>query len=150
MAEIGLRSIPEPNSGCWLWMRSLVPPDGRAQWVRFGHKAAYRISYEAFVGDIPRGLRVLHSCDNPACVNPEHLSVGTQAENMQQCARRGRIRGGARLGENHHNAKLTREQIRSIRQRTAAGESCIRLAAEYGVSDTTIYNIRLLKTRKRD
>lgn len=78
-------------SGCWNWAKSrnkdgygLKYADGRKHY-------AHRWMYEQHKGRIPEGHGVLHSCDNPACVNPEHLFTGTQKDNMQDCIRKGRM-----------------------------------------------------------
>lgn len=78
--------IPDPNSGCWLW-------DGyvnRGGYGRFGEGYAHRYSYEKLVGVIPPGLFVLHKCDVPSCVNPNHLWLGTQADNLADMRNKGR------------------------------------------------------------
>lgn len=92
-ALIAQRSIPEPNSGCWLW-EGACDRDGYGRMnVRRRGYIASRASFEAFTGASPQGLSVMHSCDNPGCVNPDHLSVGTTAQNIGDAARRGRMRG---------------------------------------------------------
>lgn len=87
---------PEPMSGCWLW-RGAVRGGGYGE-IGIGSKtdktasmrAAHRVSYELFVGKIPPKMNILHSCDMPLCVNPDHLFVGTQADNCRDRARKGR------------------------------------------------------------
>lgn len=84
---------PIPISGCWIWIGAT---DGKG----YGHMAsaykkspmkAYRVSYELFNGKIPKGLVVRHKCDIPSCVNPNHLEIGTQKDNMQDASKRGRL-----------------------------------------------------------
>jgi hypothetical protein len=77
---------PEPNSGCWLWDAhcakngyGLIGGGGTGG----GMKLAHRVSYELYVGPIPDGMNVLHKCDTPCCVNPDHLRLGTLSDNMQ-------------------------------------------------------------------
>lgn len=93
---------------------------------------AHRLSYLAFNGDIPEGLVVRHKCDNKCCVNPEHLEVGTQKDNVQDAIKRGRFsyRDNPK-GVEHPNSKLTEEQVRVI---FYSNETQRSLAAKYGVS----------------
>lgn len=87
------KCIPEPMSGCWLWT-GFAPADGYGRIKRPGRGGdvvlAHRVSYELSVGPIPDGLDVLHSCDNPACINPRHLHPGTEQDNMREMVARGR------------------------------------------------------------
>lgn len=78
--------IPEPNTGCWIWLGGMNT-EGRAL---LGSKTAARISYSAYKKPIPEGLSVLHKCDEPICINPDHLFLGTQTDNMRDMARKGR------------------------------------------------------------
>lgn len=80
------RSIPEPNSGCWLWLGSLRGGSNVYGYVGLAaapHTVAHRLSYEAFKGAIPAGLCVCHRCDQPSCVNPDHLWLGTYRDNTR-------------------------------------------------------------------
>lgn len=78
---------------------------------------AHRVSYRAFVQDIPAGMYVMHSCDNPPCINPSHLSLGTQRANMGDCSRKNRAPHGERSGCH----KLSDTQVREIRELAEAG-----------------------------
>ncbi len=99
--------------------------------------AAHRLSYQIHAGEIPQGLSVLHSCDNPLCVNPEHLRAGTPLENTRDMISRGR--GAVGPGEGNHQAKLTREQVIEIRESYRSGKASQRyLAAKYGMGPSTI------------
>ena len=80
------------DNECWLWNASTNGKYGliRSASKPFKHLLAHRVSYELNVGDIPGGMYVMHSCDTPLCVNPKHLSIGTQAENMADCVQKDR------------------------------------------------------------
>jgi hypothetical protein len=85
------------GAGCWLWTGYRMPNGygrmGAGGWSKNGGSLlAHRVSYELHKGSIPDGICVMHSCDNPRCVNPAHLSLGSQADNMADKARKGRAR----------------------------------------------------------
>ena len=86
--------IPVTETGCWLWI-SCCNGDGYALISANGKSMrAHRLSWEMHRGPIPRGLFVLHKCDTPECVNPDHLFLGTNQDNMDDAKRKGRIRNG--------------------------------------------------------
>lgn len=108
---------------------------------------AHRLSYIAFIGPIPDGMCVLHRCDRPACINPEHLWLGTDADNMRDKCEKGRHRCGA--GESHGMAKLTDADVSAIRSKYATGNILQReLAAEFGVAQSHVSMILAGKKRK--
>lgn len=84
---------PEPTSGCWLWTGDTLH-NGYGRYGDIGKRTmrAHRYSYEKFVGPIPKGMFVCHSCDVPACVNPDHLWIGTAEQNMKDMINKGRGR----------------------------------------------------------
>jgi hypothetical protein len=141
-------------SKCWIW-KGARNRDGygtfwNGDWVdRKKHRPrivlAHRWAYEHFVGPITDGLYVLHSCDEPACVNPEHLFLGTQRDNVVDMHNKKR---SPQSGESNGNSKLTAVQISEIRARyTGTHGQQTALGKEFGVSQATISKI--VGTRKR-
>jgi len=131
------RVLPEPNSGCWLWT-STLNKDGYAK-SRYKGKSyqMHRAYYEEFKGSIPDGLCVLHKCDTPSCVNPDHLFLGTVSDNNADKVKKGR----QPKGEKHPNAKLSVPQVRAIKKLASCGWSQSYLAREYGVNFRTVHAI---------
>lgn len=136
---IEMHSIPEPNSGCLLWLGSTLPGRlyGRLSY-RGTQYLAHRAAWMARHGAVPKGLVVRHKCDNPACVNIEHLSLGTQADNIEDKRARNRFRSPR--GEAHPFAKLTAADVREIR--ASAAKSAV-LAPRYGLTPSAITSIRV-------
>lgn len=120
------------GEGCWTWLASTSPRGyGNIRWRGRKHRAN-RIAWELERGPVPEGMFVCHSCDNPSCVNPDHLFLGTAKDNAQDRTQKGRNRSCR--GETHGMVKLTSQQVLEIRQRWAAGPPNQRLLAqEYGV-----------------
>jgi HNH endonuclease len=104
-------STPEPNTGCWLWTGYQM--QGR---LRYGvlHsdgkvRKAHRLSYETFVGPIPSGKIIMHRCDTPECINPQHLSVGTNMENLHDCLNKNRNKQMVKRTHCKHGHEFTSE-----------------------------------------
>jgi hypothetical protein len=106
---------------------------------------SHRLSYELFVGEIPKGLCVLHKCDNTKCVNPEHLFLGTQRDNMKDMIQKGRDFHIVPFGSKHGNSKLNEEQVMEIRKKFSEGISVKSIAKIYKISDA---NVRLIINKK--
>ena len=160
--------ITEPNSGCWIWFAA--SDDKGYGRFRIGSKLdgsrqnaiAPRVSWLIYRGDLPEELCVLHRCDNPACVNPDHLFLGTHLDNMHDCVQKNRTSKGERHsriqkahikpGPGHHlhgkpgmrgtrngQSKLTEDRIREIR---ADGRTNFEIATEYGISFQQVSRIK--------
>ena len=83
--------IPEPNSGCWIWLGAVAGRDDRPRFRENGIQVyASYTSWRQYKGEVPAGLQILHRCDNPLCVNPDHLFLGTQQDNVQDMVAKGR------------------------------------------------------------
>lgn len=100
------------SNGCWEWTAGREKTGYGFFTVRSRKFRAHRFSYEMHKGEIPEGLLVCHSCDNPSCVNPDHLWVGTQKDNMEDKVRKGR----SSFGELNGAAKYSAHQVRFIRR----------------------------------
>ena len=154
-------ALPEPNSGCWIWLGCVGSRGYGAvtrQWVQW---KAHRLSFELVRGPFDHALSVLHKCDTPLCVNPDHLFLGTAADNMADMKAKGRgaigLRNGCYTtpgykmpwcpperkarGEKHGNAKLTDDLVRAIRAEVAAGMSKRSVAQRYGISRPVVTGI---------
>jgi len=128
-------------SGCWVFAGTRsnknygqlrIGPRGT------GLMLAHRASYECFVGPVPPGMWVLHRCDNPACVNPEHLFLGTSDDNIADMEAKGRRRAGK--WERHRSAKLTQDIVRECRRLYAlGGVTHQQLADRFGVAQQTMF-----------
>lgn len=129
------------KDGCWEWTGAkrrgygLFACGGKSQ-------TAHRVSYEVYHGGIPAGMVVRHTCDNPACINPGHLLIGTVAENVGDRELRGRRNV---KGEQIGTSKLTKDQVFEI---LASPLSNVELADKYGVHKTNIWAIRAGKSWK--
>lgn len=114
-------------------------------WLGINHVGhyAHRVAYMLARGPILEGLFVLHSCDNPACVNPDHLRVGTQVENMRDRVQRNRVpdKTPGALGEKNMQAKLTSQQVKSIRTLLAMQEKKAAIARRFSVAPSTVSRI---------
>lgn len=135
---------PVTESGCWIW-HGCSDPKGYGRFRRGGERAtvlSHRFSWEMFRGGIPTGMFVCHKCDTPACVNPDHLWLGTNADNvadMDAKSRRNNPHPKPMRGENHYRAKFTDDDIRRIKADNRTQEA---IASEYGVRQNTISRIK--------
>lgn len=128
--------IPEPNSGCWLWLAWLDKDGyGNFRWSTNKNVRAHVAAHELFKGPVPAGIVVRHTCDNPPCVNPEHILLGTDLENVHDRVRRGR----------DGKTKLNARDVSEMRTRRSSGENYGSLRDYYLVS----YNrVKLICDRK--
>ena len=143
-------------NGCWLWQKSRTDRGYGKQWgevrgERPRWHATHRVAFRLAKGAIPQGAVIRHTCDVPACCNPEHLLPGSQADNMRDMFERGRNRTGAHdhAGERNPSAKLTDAQVIDLRERYAAGNvTQAALAREFGISPSHLSRILSGRYRK--
>ncbi len=116
---------------CWIWNAGVTSAGYGSFYVNGKMCQSHRVIWELVIGPIPEGLFVLHSCDNPPCVRPNHLFLGTQQDNVNDMMRKKRQR-----------TKLTAAEVKEIRQRYPGdGSPQLQLAIEYGVSQRLINQI---------
>lgn len=140
-------SIGQDNE-CWIWKGAKI---GRGYgYFRTGKKCthAHRFAYEYTYGAIPNELKVLHKCDNPLCVNPNHLFLGTNKDNTQDMITKGRRFQPPTKGENNGNAKLSQENIDTIRNLYFSGVRQKELVKLFGISRSQISKIINFETWK--
>ena len=132
--------FPEPKTGCWLWVGK-TNADGygelHSEDNEFGLRSAHRYSYTIHHGHIPAKLQVLHKCDQPCCINPDHLFLGTQQENIADMDRKGRRKVG--VGVRHSKARVNNEQAIAIKQEYSKGLLKQKdIAEKYGIDRSAV------------
>jgi len=139
----------QKSDGCWLWTGATT--NGGYGVIQSGPRPArivraHRLSYEMHFGPFDESLDVCHRCDNPRCVRPDHLFVGTAKTNVADMVAKGRASSGGVRGERHGRAKLTEAQVLAIRAAYASGTTSQRqLARDYAVDRGTIRFIVMRK-----
>lgn len=136
----------EKTDTCWIWKASCIStglPYGLFRWSKTRYGTAHRYSHELFIGPIPKGLCVLHRCDNPRCVNPQHLWLGTYTDNNRDAVAKGRSRGCIRRGSANPSALLDDATVMAIRREYAADRSLSQatLGKKYGITQTHVGDI---------
>lgn len=131
----------DKSDGCWLWTSAIGSRGYGVFWVGGGKsRFAHRISWELANGvAVPDGMVVMHSCDRPACVNPSHLSTGTNKDNSEDAVRKLRHAFGER---NKGGGKLTDQQVLEMKRLQADGYGCSRLSRMFNVSTQTAKAIK--------
>lgn len=136
-----LKFVEAGPDQCWEWLASKNELGYGTMSQRRNNQStgwlAHRISYEHFIGSIPEGMLVCHTCDNPGCVNPAHFFLGSNADNIADRQAKGR----GVVGEKGGNSKLTEAQAREIIARYRAGESTGTLGPEYGITHNSAWHI---------
>lgn len=121
------------GKGCWEWKHERHPNNG---YSRLSGHYGHRIFYEKFIGEIPLGLLVMHSCDNPPCVNPDHLFIGTHQDNVDDAMSKGR----------RHHRRATPELVKAIRAASKTSKDFYQIGRTFGISGSTAWKIAKRKT----
>lgn len=129
------------ESGCWEWTAQIAP-NGYGRFYTDKNTSAHRASWEIHYGKIPKRMLVCHRCDNKKCVNPKHLFVGTNKDNLEDM----RIKGRSLRGEKNTGSKLNRSQVKQIRAMLNKGINQEQIAREFEVAKNTVSRI---STRER-
>ena len=135
----------EKKDGCWKWIGYLDPNGYGRLNIKNVPILAHRISYQLYRGGIPKGMSICHKCDNPFCVNPDHLFLGTQKDNMDDMINKGRDHKRGMKGSEHPRSKLDEEKVKLIR---LSSKTDMQLSIEYGVSRSVIYDAKHRNTWK--
>lgn len=130
--------------GCWEWTASLHTQGYGQIGVGRVPRLAHRVSYEMHNGPIPEGLVVRHKCDNKLCVNPDHLELGTHADNSRDAMERGRLP----YGERNPQTRLTAKQVEEIKALRGQERQHV-TATRFGVTQAHVSNIQIGKRRSR-
>ena len=128
-----------PECGCWIWMGSTNSKGYPNFWHKGHSRHGNRVAWELYRGIIPAGLHVLHSCDTPSCVNPNHLFLGTNQENKNDSVKKSRHRWTAKYGDDNAQSKLTSQEVLRI---LSSGDPGYLLAKRFNISQQTICDIK--------
>jgi hypothetical protein len=150
-----LNKIERKENGCWDWKGKITNAGYGEITLDRKYLLIHREAYKLFKGDIPNGLNVCHSCDNKKCCNPDHLWVGTQKENINDCVKKDRrTKGGwsytreyaprntGRPGQKHHANKIRDHDVYEIRELLKQGLNQKQIANRYGVDQSVISKIK--------
>ncbi len=132
-------------SGCWIWTGCTTSSGyGRFFWHGKNSYLAHRVAYEITFGSIPKGMFVCHKCDNPLCVNPDHLFSGTAADNMRDMAVKGRA--ASMLGTLNPSAKLNVKMVYKLRELYEQGKTVMEISHQMSVPYSNVWSIVKRKT----
>jgi hypothetical protein len=132
-------SVPNDPDACWEWTGGIYHGYGYIN-VNSKTTRAHRLSYKLFCGEIAEEMCVCHRCDNPGCVNPKHLFLGTHKENMADMVQKGR--SNSTKGSKNKAAKLKEDDIQEIRKMIDSKLTLTQIAKQFNVSTTTIFYIK--------
>ena len=139
-----LNNVQITPAGCWEWQRNCSHKGYGQIWHAHKMRGTHRVMYALVMPAIPSGLQVLHTCDNPRCIYPLHLRLGTHQDNVDDKVRKGRQLYGVRV----HTCKLSAAQAAEIRVKAGAGQRPVQLSRDYGISCCAVHDIIHRRTWK--
>ena len=131
--------MPEPNTGCWIWMGSVTQTGYGQIKIKGKQFLAHRLVYETFTKNIIGSLQACHHCDNPICVNPDHIFLGTFMDNMADKVKKNRH--SKLFGPDNGNTKLDATQIKAIKAACDFGFRQASIAKYFGISQVRVSQI---------
>jgi HNH endonuclease len=145
-----MAKVRHDTNGCWIWVGAVHSATGYGRFALDGHKVigAHRAAWLLFRGEIPRGRMVCHHCDIKSCVNPDHLFLGSQTDNMSDALRKGRLKCPAASyasDESHQRSLLTNEQVREIRD-SSLNASQLHASGRYPVCHSALRRVKGRRT----
>lgn len=142
----------DTTGDCWLWTASVRGSNHYgAFWLGGRHQPAHRVAWELTFGPVPDGFLVCHTCDVPLCVRPEHLFLGTPADNTADMIRKGRKSNAPHLetrrrGSSHPQSRITEQEVRELRREWLDGETTGYLSAKYGLTTSAAHRAAIGRT----
>jgi len=144
LADIFWRNLKKTD-GCWVWFGRRVRNYGFF-YIKGRNLRAHRVSWVIHFGQIPDGMYVCHHCDNPPCVNPKHLFLGTQSDNIRDAVKKKRIvspwANGKARGELSPRSKLKDAQVHEMRRLISKGVPYRTIGRQFNVSATTVLRVK--------
>lgn len=135
-----MSKVKKVSSGCWEWQAGILFGYGRF-WLNGREIKAHRASHQFFIGEIPAGLSVCHTCDNRSCVNPDHFFLGTALDNARDRESKGRGGREKRVGDKNPNSKISNNDAIIIRDCYTKGMNQKEIAAKFGLGQPAISRI---------
>lgn len=135
------KSIPEPNSGCVIWLGAVKAGGYGTMWDGSATQMVHRLSYRLHKGPIPEEMEVCHWCDIACCINPAHLWLGTQLDNIRDMVAKGRHARLGQKGESNARAVLTEDQVLEIRGTAKRMGAFVGLARKFNVRTAVVRDV---------
>ena len=133
------KAVPVSESGCWIWIGGVTGSGYGAMKINGKMVGAHRVSYDLHNADLCGDREILHSCDNPLCVNPDHLSAGTHQDNMADQVAKQRHA----IGSRNHFSSLDEGKVSKIKEQLRLGREGKDIAAEFGITPPAVSKIKL-------